>query len=197
LGLGVGELAQAAGVVSIGIAQALGQAEKVTRLLTAFRTFLKQVYDSLLALLGQQLAQTAAKQVLQWVDDLQKGELFAEVLEKLYETKVTGEALKLFVSESQAALPQFVAAIEKVDGLNASYLQQLDLAEKLLRGVQLVGGVPAAVLPQGRLLLSAAYIALGAYVVLAGADYVDAQRLKLLDRVPGVRQVVEGNLAGT
>jgi hypothetical protein len=32
-------------------------------------------------------------------------------------------------------------------------------------------------------------------VILAGADFVDARRLRLLNRVPGVRQVVETNLA--
>ena len=88
-----------------------------------------------------------------------------------------------------------MAAIESVDGLDAAYRQQIELAQKLLRGVKFLGNVAAAALPQGRLLLAASYIVLGAYVVLAGADYVDAQRLKLLNRVPGVRQVVETNLA--
>ena len=40
-------------------------------------------------------------------------------------------------------------------------------------------------------LMAAAYSAIMGYAVLAGADYVDAERVKLLNRVPGVRQVVE------
>ena len=39
------------------------------------------------------------------------------------------------------------------------------------------------------------YIAITGYAVLAGADYVDAERVKLLNRVPSVHQVVEGSLS--
>jgi hypothetical protein len=194
MGLGVTELAQAAGVVGMDIAHALGKAEKVTRLYTSFRNFAVRAYDSLLALLGQQLAQTAAKQVLDWVDELQKGKLFGELLEKLYETGATGQALGKLVGDSQADLEQFVAAIESVDELAVACEKQMSLTDKLLRGLKFLGGLPAAVLPQGMVLMAAAYIILGAYVVLSAADFVDAQRLKLLNRVPGVRQVVEANL---
>jgi hypothetical protein len=197
LGLGVADVARAAGVVGMDIAQALGQAEKVTRLYVLFRDFAIKAYGSVIALLGQPLAQTAAQQVLEWVDDLREGKLFGELLEKLYETKQTGQELSRLVTDSQAGLEEFVSAIEGVDGLDTSYREQTNLAEKLLRGLGFLGGVPVAVLPQGKVLLAAVYIVLGAYVLLAGADYVDAQRLKLLDRVPGVRQVVETNLVGT
>jgi len=132
--------------------------------------------------------------VLDWVDELQKGKLFGELLEKLYETGATGQALGKLVGDSQADLEQFVAAIESVDELDVACEKQMSLADKLLRGLKFLGGLPAAVLPQGMVLMAAAYIILGAYVVLSAADFVDAQRLKLLNRVPGVRQVVEANL---
>jgi hypothetical protein len=44
-------------------------------------------------------------------------------------------------------------------------------------------------------LMAAAYSAILGYAVLVGADYVDAERVKLLNRVPGVRQVVEQSLS--
>jgi hypothetical protein len=49
-------------------------------------------------------------------------------------------------------------------------------------------------LPQGTLVFVAIYLLIGGYVVLAGGEYVDAQRLKRIDRVPGVRKVVEMKL---
>ena len=55
--------------------------------------------------------------------------------------------------------------------------------------------MPAAVLPFGTAIMAAVYIVLCAYVVLTGADYVDSERFKLLNRFPGIRQVVEANLA--
>jgi hypothetical protein len=42
--------------------------------------------------------------------------------------------------------------------------------------------------------VAATYVAICGYVVLNGADYVDADRVKILNRVPGVRQVVVANL---
>jgi hypothetical protein len=70
----------------------------------------------------------------------------------------------------------------------------VNLAEKLLKGLKFIGGLSEAVLPQAKLIFAAAHIALGGYVVLAGADYVDSPNIKWLDRVAGVRRVVEGNL---
>jgi hypothetical protein len=195
LGLGGAEVAQVAGAVGMDFAQALGQADKVTRLYNLFRDFALEVYDSLVALLGQQLAQTAAQRVVEWFEEFKEGEQFARLLERLYETDQTRRDLSGLVAESRANLESFTAAIQRVDGLDAAFGQQADLSEKLLRGLKVLALVPAAALPQGRLLIAAAYVVLGAYVVLAGGDYVDARRLERLGRVPGVRQVVEGQLA--
>jgi hypothetical protein len=195
LGLGGAEVAQVAGAVGMDFAQALGQADKVTQLYNLFRDFALEVYDSLVALLGQQLAQTAAQRVVEWFEEFKEGEQFARLLERLYETDQTRRDLSGLVAESRANLESFTAAIQRVDGLDAAFGQQADLSEKLLRGLKVLALVPAAALPQGRLLIAAAYVVLGAYVVLAGGDYVDARRLERLGRVPGVRQVVEGQLA--
>jgi hypothetical protein len=195
LGLGGAEVAQVAGAVGMDFAQALGQADKVTRLYNLFRDFAVKAYDSLVALLGQQLAQTSAQRVVEWFEEFKEGAQFARLLERLYETDQTRRDLGRLVAESRANLESFTAAIQRVDGLDAAFGQQADLAEKLLRGLKVLALVPAAALPQGRLLMAAAYVVLGAYVVLAGGDYVDARRLERLGRVPGVRQVVEGHLA--
>jgi hypothetical protein len=195
LGLGGAEVAQAAGAVGMDLAQALGQADKVTQLYNLFRDFAVKAYDSLVALLGQQLAQTAAQRVVEWFEEFKEGEQFARLLERLYETDQTRRDLSRLVAESRANLESFTAAIQRVDGLDAAFGQQAGLAEKLLRGLKVLALIPAAALPQGRLLMAAAYVVLGAYVVLAGGDYVDARRLERLGRVPGVRQVVEGQLA--
>ena len=195
LGLGVGQVAKAAGVVGLDIVQALGQAEKVTRLYNLFREFALNTYNSLVALLGPTLAQTAANQVLAWVNDMASGKQFGKLLDQLYETSKTEQHLKQVMDSSQASPEKFVTAFQGVDKLNGQYQQQIGLIEKLLRGLRLLGSVPVAALPQGTLLLAATYIVLGGYVILAGADYVDAQKLAGLGRVPGVRKVVESNLA--
>jgi hypothetical protein len=194
LGLGAGEVARAAGLVGMDIARALGQAEKVARLYGLFRDFALQAYDALVALLGRHLAQTAAQQVVEWFGQFQEGEQFERLLERLYETQQTAQDLGPLVAQSQAGLGSYAAAIRGVDGLEAAFGRQAELAEKLLKGLKYLALVPATALPQGRLLMAAAYIVLGAYIVLAGGDTVDARRVERLNRVPGVRQVVEAQL---
>jgi hypothetical protein len=193
--LGVGQVAQAAGIVGLDIAQALGVADKATKIYALVRDYALSAYNALVALLGPAVAQSAAQQVLAWVNDVAAGEQFRKLLTQLYGTKQTAELLDALVSESQADLSKFVIAIQDVDGLNTGFQQQLDLVDKLLRGFRLVGGAAAVAIPQAAVLLAAAYIAITGYAVLAGADYVDAERVKLLNRVPGVRQVVEQALS--
>jgi hypothetical protein len=193
-GLGVTSVAQAVGAMGMDIAQALGQTEKVTHLYNLFRDFALKAYDSLIALIGQPLLQEAAQKVLDWLNEIRESDRFGRWLEKLYETEQTKQNLNPLVIGSQADLEKFVTAIQGVDGLNEGYRQQMDLAEKFLKRLKFWGGMLAAVLPHGMVLLAAVYVALGAYVVLIGADYVDARQLKLLNRVPGVRQIVETNL---
>jgi len=132
--------------------------------------------------------------VVEWFEQVKEGEQFAKLLEMLYETRRTVQELGQLVAQSPADLVKFTAATQRVDGLEASFARQIDLSEKLLQGLKYLSFVPAAALPQGRLLMAAAYVVLGAYVVLAGGDYVDARRLERLGRVPGVRRVVEGQL---
>jgi hypothetical protein len=192
--LGVGQVAQAAGIVGLDIAQALGVADKATRLYALVRDYALSAYNALVALLGPAIAQSAAQQVLAWVNSVAAGEQFRKLLAQLYGTKQIAEHLDTVVTGSQADLSKFVIAIRDVDGLSRGFQQQLDLVDKLLRGFRLVGGAAAAAIPQAAVLLAAAYIAITGYAVLAGADYVDAERIKLLNRVPGVRQVVEQSL---
>ena len=195
LGLGVGEVAKAAGMVGMDIAQALGQAEKVTRLYNLFRDLLVKAFDALLALVGGQVAKVAGEKVVEWVNQLKEGELFESLLQRLYDTKAVDAELGKLVASSQAPLDNFGAAIESVSKLDSTYQQQVSLAEKALKVLKFIGGLPAAVLPQAKLLLAAANIVLGGYIILAGADMVDSPRLQILKRVPGVREIVIQNLA--
>jgi hypothetical protein len=192
--LSIGQVAHAAGIVGFDIAQALGVSDKVTRLYALVRDYALNAYNAVLALLGPAVVQGAAQQVLAWVNDVAAGEQFRSLLAQLYETKQTAEFLNTVVMRSPADLSKFVSAIQDVDGLKAGFQQQLDLIDNLLRGFRWLGGAAAVAIPQATVLMAAAYIALLGYVVLDGADYVDAERVKLLNRVPGVRQVVERSL---
>jgi hypothetical protein len=194
VGLGAGELARAAGALGMSIAGMLGQAEKVSRLYDLFRSFVSKVYDALAALVGESLIQKAGQKVVELVNELKGGKYLPEILESLYQTKSTKEDLKNFVDDSKVAIEKFDSAIQAVEGLKEGYGSQVRLVEKLIKGLNFIGGLSEVIIPQGKLILAAAYIALGGYVVLAGADYVDSPNIRWLDRVSGVRRTVEGNL---
>lgn len=195
LAMGAAELAQAAGVVGLNIATALGQAQAVTRLYTMVREFALSTYESLLAALGPAIAQTAASKVLGWANDVLQGEQFGVLLDKLYETAATQAEIEQRAQISQAGVEKTTAAQDALMALEANHKKQCDLADKLNQGLKWLAVIPAAALPQGQVLRAAAFIVLAAYVILSGADYVDAPRLKLIDRVPGVRVVTEVGLA--
>ncbi|HYN26482.1 MAG TPA: hypothetical protein VES69_15780, partial [Pyrinomonadaceae bacterium] len=130
-----------------------------------------------------------------WIGEVKEAKFFGNLLEKMYQTKQTQEALLPMVKESNADQQKFLIAIEELEKLSQECSRQTALVDKLLKGIKYLGAAPVAVLPYGGLLMAAIYVAICGYVVLNGADYVDADKIKLLNRVPGVRQVVEANLA--
>jgi hypothetical protein len=192
--LGAPQILDAAGTVGMGIAQALGQAEKVTKLYVLFRGFAAQAFDAVVELVGSKSVKDVANQVVGWLKDLKEGGVFSELLKKLFEAEQTNLYLGKLVSSSRADLAAFAAATENVDGLEEAYRRQANLVDKLLGRLKFVAAAPAAALPQGPLHMAGAYTVLGGYAVLTAANYVDARQFKLLRRVPGVRTVVEAKL---
>ena len=172
---------------------AAAAAPEPTVIMIASKDFSEESMKVAEAIEGQ-LSDLAVNFHVEWVDELREGGVLDELLERQFETAQTREDLSRLAARSQAELAEFQAAIQDVDGLDAAFRQQVDLVEKLPPKLKYVALVPAAVLPQGRLLLAATYLVLGAYVILAGADYLDSRRLQLLQRVPGVRQAVEAAL---
>ncbi|MGC8782086.1 MAG: hypothetical protein ACP5UQ_14590 [Anaerolineae bacterium] len=192
--LGLGKVAEAAAIVGLDIAQALGVAEQVTRMYALARDYALNAYNAVAAVFGPAVVQSVVQQVLAWCNDVAAGQQFEQLLAQLYETEQTGARLTEFIAESQAGLAQFVIALQEVDGLRTIFQQQIGLVDRLLQGFRLFSGAAAVAIPQITVLMAAAYLVLIGYAVLAGADYVDAQRLRFLNRVPGVRQVVERSL---
>ena len=195
LALGGAELARAVQLIGLDVAEMLGQADKITRLYEAFREFVLRTYETLLALLGQQVLHGIAQQVITWLNQVQRGPQIYEWLAKLYETPTIRREVTGLVAQSQAELPRYLDALQEVQTLDESHRQRAELIEKLVRGLKFFSSVPAVALPQGRLFMAATYVILTAYIVLTGADYLDAERLRFLDRVPGVPQVVKTHLA--
>lgn len=191
-GLGFGTLAKAVDVVGSGLSFKLGD-ETAGTLYGRARDSLVSAYASIRALLGDSAADAAGAQMKTWVDELATGTLFANVLERWYRTAEARAKLGARIDASAPPAARWAAAVNGLDGLGRQYAGQADLADKLLKGLKIVGLLPPAALPEGTLLLGAAYVALGGYIVFAGADAVDAP--VGLQRVAGIRRIVEQALA--
>lgn len=193
-GMGLGQLTQAAGLVGMEVAELLGQAAQVTRLVELVRGFLGEAVRSLQALLGPAVLQAVGGQVVDWLKDAATEKKFARLLERLYTTEPAAKALATLIQASPADLEHFIAALQGVETLALAYRKQVALVDKILKALKQLRVLLVGMLPQGVLVFVAVYMLIGGYVVLAGGDYVDAERLKRIDRVPGVRKVVETKL---
>ena len=195
LGIGLGQVGQAAGLLGQNIAQALGQADKLSYLYGLFRDFAFKAYESVIALLGPTVAGIVGQQVINWISEIKELNFFSNFLERIYGTQQTRAALLPLVNDSTSDTHHYSAAILDIEKLGEIHLGQTNLVDKLLNGLKYLGAVPVAVLPYGSLLMAAVYVAICGYVVLNGADYVDADRVKVFNRVRGVRQIVTANLS--
>ena len=195
LGIGLGQVGQAAGLLGQNVAQALGHSDKLSYLYGLFRDFAFKAYESVIALLGPTVAGIVGQQVVNWISEIKELNFFSNFLERIYGTQQTRAMLLPLVNESKSDTQQYAAAILEIEKLGEIHLRQTTLVDKLLKGLKYLGSVPVAVLPYGSLLMAAVYVAICGYVVLNGADYVDADRVKVFNRVRGVRQIVTANLS--
>jgi len=195
LGIGLGQVGQAAGLLGQNIAQALGQADKLSYLYGLFRDFAFKAYESVIALLGPTAAGIVGQQVVNWISEIKELNFFNNFLERIYQTQQTRAALLPLVNESKSETQHYSAAILEIEKLGQIHLRQTTLVDKLLKGLKYLGSVLVAVLPYGSLLMAAVYVATCGYVVLNGADYVNADRIRIFNRVRGVREIVTANLS--
>jgi hypothetical protein len=191
LGLGASDLAKAAGIVGLDIAQALGISEHVMTLSGLARRFIAQSYEAVIALLSPTVIKAIGEIIPGWVEKFKENEPVGRILESLYATAEAKATLKAQIEDSAVELADYQNAWGEVDALCQTFLKRVDLVDKSLPKLAWVALLPAAQVPQGKLVMAVAYVALGGYIIFLGADYVDAPRLQGLDRVPGIRRIIE------
>jgi len=190
VGLGLKNLAQAAGVVGMDVARFLGLGERVSRLYQLFQHYVARAYEAIIALIGNKLAKTMADKVIGWFEEVRGGKEFERLLEDLYQTKTTRETVAMTIQASKAGIEKFDAAIADVTDMRKRVESNIGLADKLVTGLGYLAWVPLAALPQAQLLLAAGYVLLGTYVILAGGDAVDAPALEQFNYTPGVIEIL-------
>lgn len=157
---------------------------------------LLNVFDKVLALLGQDGQTVARKQVQAWLDDIQKSgkiELFAQLVGKLYRA-----------DDLVAVLPDWLqSSTVEVDVLNATTTQVTALSEKftvLVEQVNKLGDVIGWAkflepqVPQLLAVCTAIRLSLLAVLVYAGYDYIGYEQRAFLNLTQGVGETIRANL---
>lgn len=192
--IGLFNLGKAAAVVGADIAKYLGYGAEVSDLYRLVNEYVGRAHETILTLLGRELSGLAIEKALDFFNTLKDGSLLGELLEKLYETRKTRDDLAQVVQQSAADLPSYAKAAEGLAQLREQFGGIMDFVGKLIKGLRFVGMIPAAAMPQAQLVMSASHAVLFTYIILAGADFADSQRIKMLNRVPGVRDLITTNL---
>jgi hypothetical protein len=194
LGLGLGNLAGAAALVGQDIAKVLGQGAQASELYRLVNEYVGNAYDAAMKLIGIQLSGVIVDKALDFFAELKDGAVLENLLGSIYEIDKMRSELSALVDTNATAPESINRARDEVNTLLGQFKQTMDLVGQLLTGLKYVGMIPLVALPQAQLVMSASYVILFAYIVLAGADFADAGRIKLLNRVPGVRDLVTASL---
>jgi hypothetical protein len=194
LSIGLFNLAKATSIVGTDIAKFLGYGAQASELYRLVNDYVGKAHEAILNLLGRELSSVAVDKAMDFFSDLKDGSLLADLLAKIYEINKTREELCAIVESSGTQLDALTKTCEGLDAMAVQFKGIMEFVGKLLTGLKFVGMIPAAAMPQAQLVMSASHAVLFTYIVLAGADFSDAHRVKMLNRVPGVRELVTANL---
>jgi hypothetical protein len=191
VGVGLADIGQAAGAAVSTIAGSLGVGGGLSRLYILCRDFTRKMYDSLLALIGDELAKLFGDKVVAWVKETKDKHLFADWLVKAYGVDGLKQTLTTKIAGTSAELRRFSDTCDRLSDLTGRFGREMELTKKLTKALGYLKFVPGIGGPEGLLFRAAAYVLVLGWAVVDGADYLDAPRLALLARVPGVPTVVQ------
>jgi hypothetical protein len=153
--------------------------------------FVLQANDKIISLAGVNALTEGQKLLQQWIEQLRGGTLFPSLSERILGTPAIEAEVKGWLDAYQGADEPLAAANSQVKALASQYAAKTRIVEKLLKALALVKVAPPLLTPVGRIAIAVLYLGLLAFVVGSGYDYVDSDRIALLDRVEGVRGVAK------
>jgi len=182
-------LLEAARLASAELGELLG--EGFSRLMRAAARYVLAAYEKVTLLLGPERMAEIREQILAWIEELKRGELFPVLVEKLFQTETLKEEVAGWLAASTASAAKLAQARAAIEQLDTAFTSKVELADKIISSLALVKLLPPAMTPVGRLVIAASYLGMVGYVVFTGYDHVDSDQWRLIDRVSGVRQVAQ------
>lgn len=157
--------------------------------------FVLAANDKILALVGLDALSEARKLLDRWLAQLREGTLFPNLIGRILRTAAIEAEIKGWLAAYDGSEAGLLLAQGEITQLAGRFAAKMRLADKVAAGLALVKVVPPLMTPAGRIAVAAVYLGLLAYIVGSGYDHVDSDRIKLLDRVEGVRGISRRVLA--
>lgn len=157
--------------------------------------FVLAANEKLLALLGPDALQEARKLLEAWIEQMRQGTLLPKLADRILRTRATEAEVRRWIAAYGGPEDALWTARDAINQLAGHFAAKARLADKVVAGLAVAKVLPPLLTPAGRLAVAAAYLALLAYLVGSGYDHVDSDRIRLLDRVEGVRGVSRRLLA--
>lgn len=158
--------------------------------------YLLAANEKILALVGLDAMSEARKQLARWLGQLREGVLFPNLTERVLRTRATETEIRGWLAAYQGDEAALLLGRDQVTQLTGRFAAKMRVADKVAAGLAVAKVLPPLMTPAGRIAVAAVYLGLLAYVVGSGYDHVDSDRIKLLDRVEGVRGVSKRVLVG-
>jgi hypothetical protein len=195
---------ESAGLLSKDIANLLdrvkeGASALIQRVMTVATKTVLNVFDKILALLGNDVEDEARRRIKEWLEQIQKAgkiALFEQLVGKLYR-----------VDQLQAVLPAWLEkTTAEMDKINATTTDISALSDKftvLIGRLNTVGDVIGLAkfiqvqFPQVLVAVTAIRVVLLAVLVYAGYNYIGYQKPKFLNLTKGMEEVIVENLGVT
>ncbi|MCX7706754.1 MAG: hypothetical protein N2204_01930 [Anaerolineae bacterium] len=151
--------------------------------------FVLAANEKLLALLGPEVLREARRLLETWIEQLRQGTLFPRLADRILRTRATEAEVRRWLAAYQGPEDALWTARDAINLLAGHFAAKARLADKVAAGLAVAKVLPPLLTPAGRLAVAAAYLILLAYLVGSGYDHVDSDRIRLLDRVEGVRGI--------
>lgn len=159
--------------------------------------FILSANSKVLSLAGLDTLDEGRKQLSLWLTQLRGGTLFPDLVRRLYQTQAIESEIDGWITAFHGDQAILLAGRDQVTQLAGQFGAKADIVTKITQGLSLVKLAPPLATPVGRLLVAATYLGLMIFILGSGYDHVDSDRLKLLDRVEGVRGISKRLLAAS
>ena len=178
-------------LIGINLAEKIGTG--AMRLMLTVIRFISGASRRLRTLLGEDGIQRVEMEIQKWEEELQRGALFTQILEKTYGLEKFAEERRKWFALTDASIKSLDMARGEIIDLGHDYPSTTEAVEHMLKGLALVKMTPMMGSPIAQTAVAGIYAGLLGYTVYNGYDYIGA-KTKFFDRVRGIKEILVDTL---